>query len=82
MRAGQPEFHQHGIVARTDGDDLVGLVGKRDARSGKVAADGFLAVEHTAGAVELVARMGEGGDDAIPIALAFEPHVIAHELDT
>jgi hypothetical protein len=25
--------------------------------------------------------MGEGGDDAVPIALAFEPHVIAHELD-
>jgi hypothetical protein len=32
-------------------------------------------------AVELVARVGEGGDDAVPVALAFEPHVIALGLD-
>src|SRR6266852_4951951 len=81
MRAREPEFNQHRVAFCGDGNDLVGLIGKRYPRSGEVAAYSCLTVEHRPGTVQLVARMREGGDDAIPVALAFEPHMVAHGLD-
>src|SRR5829696_1154465 len=48
MRSRQPELDQHGISVGADGDDLVGLVGKRNPRGREVAVHGLLAVEHGA----------------------------------
>ena len=81
MGAGQPELDQHRVAVCADRDDLVGLVGKRDARRGKIAAHRLFAIEHRACAVEFIARVREGCDDGVPVVLAFEPHMVAHGLD-
>src|SRR5204863_8378084 len=81
MRTRQPELNKHRVSFGADGDDLVGLIGKRCSRGREVAAHGCFAVEHSPGAVEFVARLREGGDDSIPVVLAFEPHMLAHRLD-
>jgi hypothetical protein len=70
------------LAVSADGDGSHCLVGKRYALRRGAVAHGLLAIEHGACTVEFVASKGEGRDDTIPVALAFEPHVVAHGLNS
>ena len=45
MRADQSELDQDAVAVGADGDDLIGLVWKRSARGGKIAAYRRIAVK-------------------------------------
>jgi hypothetical protein len=53
----------------------------RNPRGREVAAHGMLAVEHGAGTVELVARVGNGGETPSQ-SPSHSPHVIARSLES
>ena len=74
--AEQVELHDHGVVGRADGHELVALVGERRAAEREVLAHLVLAVEHLTSGHQLVARVGEGAEHGV-VVVAFSASMCA-----
>ena len=66
MGAEKVELANHRVVAVAQGDHLVALVGKRDARVVVILADLRVTVVDDAGRDQLVTRMREGRQHVVP----------------
>jgi hypothetical protein len=70
------------LAVGADGDDLIAWSENGIRLCRGATAHGLFAIEHDATTKEFAASNGEGRDDTIPVALAFESHVIAHGLNS
>ena len=78
MGAEEVEFHHHGVIRTEQAADLVALVGEHRSRPGVVLLHLVRPVVDLAGADQLVAGMGEGGEGVVEAALVLRRHVLAH----